>query len=315
MAKAITQQEFEQRISERFPNEKFEILEYTTIGKPAKIKCLKCGRIIETPSAKNFLAAHKKAGCSDCSGLRAKNTANLKKLQEKYEILETEKDSLGKVWYTCKCKMCGRISKHILSSFLYNTCRCEGNGNRWTEEEFKSKLYKEYGDEYTLLSPFKTVNDKALFKHSCGFAWSTTPAHILYNKTGCPKCCKKESKGCKIIESQLKQLNVPYEKERFLTNSLQRFDFFIEFNNQQYAIEYNGEQHYHYSPFFHGRDIETFKKYQERDARKAQYCKDNNITLIVIPYTLTNDEIKAYINTLFSSSTTSQFDVASSEAK
>jgi len=313
--KAISQSEFEKRIKERYPNENFKIIEYTTSSKPLKIQCLNCNKILLYPQAKNFLAKNKKVGCSDCNGLRAKNTHNLILLQEKYEILDKDIDSTGKIWYTCKCKKCARISKHLLVSFLENTCRCEGNGNRWTEKEFKEKILQEYGNEYTLLTPFKTVNDKSLFKHSCGFIWSTTPAHILYNKTGCPKCCKKQSKGSKIIEQQLQNLNLQFEKEKFLNNSLQRFDFYLEFNNKKYAIEYNGEQHYQYNPFFHGRDIDIFKKYQERDKRKMQYCQKNNIELIIIPYTFSNIEIKAYINKLFSSSTTSSLNVDSSESK
>lgn len=313
--KAISKEEFENRIKERFPKENFEIIEYTTMSNPLKIKCLNCNKILESPQAKNFLAKHKIAGCSDCAGLRAKNTVNLKRLKEKYIILKEERDDNSKLWYTCKCKICGRVTTHPLGVFLNNTCRCEGKGNRWTEEEFKDKLFQEYNNEYTLLSPFKTVNDKSLFKHSCGFIWSVTPAHILYNQTGCPKCAQKQSKGSKIIEKTLQNLNLDYEKEKFLKNSLQRFDFYLEINEKKYAIEYNGEQHYKYIPFLHGRDIEVFYNEQKRDARKKQYCKDNDITLIIIPYTLTKNEIIAYINKIFNSSTTSQIDVVSSETK
>ena len=313
--KAITQEEFQKRVKDHYPNENFKIIEYTTFSNPLKIQCLNCKRTLSYPQAKNFLAKNKKAGCSECAGLWAKNTHNLMLLQEKYDILEQTRDNTGTLWYTCQCKRCGRISTHTLISFLENTCRCEGNGNRWTEQEFKNKLIEQYGQEFLLLSPFKTVNDKSLFKHSCGFIWTTTPAHILYNKTGCPKCCIKQSKGCKVIEKQLQQLKLSYEKEKFLLNSLQRFDFYLEVNNKKYAIEYNGEQHYKYNPFFHGHDFNVFKKYQERDEKKVNYCKENDIVLIIIPYTFTNEEIKAHINKFFNSSTTSSLNVASSEAK
>lgn len=191
MSKSISQNEFLSRLKIRFPQENFKIIQYKNMSSPLQIQCLKCGKILENPQAKNFLAKNKKVGCSDCNGIRAKNTANLKKLQEKYIIIKTKRDGANKLWYTCQCKICSRISTHLLVSFLENTCRCEGNGNRWTEKEFKEKLFKEYNNEYILLSPFTTVNDKALFKHSCGFIWQTTPAHILYNKTKCPKCGKK----------------------------------------------------------------------------------------------------------------------------
>ena len=315
MAKKITQEEFEIRIKKHYPNETFEIIQYTTASNPLQIKCLSCGKILEYPQAKNFLVKGKRAGCSDCAGIKAKNTANLKKLQEHYEIISSKRDNQGKLWYTCKCKICGRIATHLLVSFLENKCRCEGPGNHYTEEEFITKLKQEYDIEYSLISPFINVNTKSLFKHSCGFVWSTTPAHLLYNKTGCPKCQYKDSKACKIIQKQLDNLGIVYEREHFLKNSLQRFDFYFKLNGKQYAIEYNGEQHYKYNPFFHGHDISVFDKYQERDKRKQQYCIDNNIELIIIPYTFTNDEIRAYINKLFSSSTTSPLDVGSSEPK
>lgn len=315
MSKAITKEEFSKRIEIRYPNEKFYIIEYTTASNPLKIQCLNCKTVLFYPQAKNFLAKNKIAGCSKCNGLRAKNERNITELKEKYEILDNTRNKNGQMQYTCKCKKCGRVSTHCLQSFINNKCRCESPGNHYTESEFKDILFQQRGNEYTLVSPFLGVNKKSLFKHACGFVWSTTPAHILYNKNGCPKCCKKQSKKCKIIETQLQKLNIPYEKEKFLENSLQRFDFYFEVGEQKYAIEYNGEQHYKYIPFFHGCDIENFKKYQERDQKKSIYCKNNNIKLIIIPYTFTNDEIKIFINKLFNSSTTNLTDVALSKAK
>ena len=312
--KGITQKEFEKRIEERYSDEKFEIIEYTTSSKPCKIKCLSCGKILEYPQAKNFLAKNKIAGCSNCKGLRAKNKQNIDLVKEKYDIINVERQN-NKLLYTCRCKICGRISTHALDSFINNHCRCENPGNHYTEQEFKMRLQEEYGDEYILLSPFIGVNHKTLFKHICGFAWSTTPAHLLYNHNGCPKCSYKSSKGVKIIEKALSTLQIPYEREKFLENSLQRFDFYLEYNNQVYAIEYNGRQHYEYVPFLHGNNIHNFEKTQERDMRKAKYCSEHNIQLIVIPYTLSNSQIKEYINNLFSSSTTSSLNVDSSESK
>ena len=192
MARAITKQEFEQRIKNRFPNEKFKIIEYTATSNPGKIQCLTCGRIIEMPQAKNFLASHKIAGCSDCYGLRAKNKQNVKIIEKKYEILKVEKDDKGKIWYTCKCKNCGRVSTHLLISFLENTCRCEGHGNRWTMEEFKEALKLKYGDEYILLSNFNRMNDRSLFKHKCGFAWTTTHPYFYMEMLLAPNAIRRQ---------------------------------------------------------------------------------------------------------------------------
>jgi hypothetical protein len=63
------------------------------------------------------------------------------------------------------------------------------------------------------------------------------------------------------------------------------FDFGILDNddNLLMLIEYQGEQHYRPKGYFGGED-----KYNQQlinDQIKRQYCKDNNIKLIEIPYT------------------------------
>ena len=66
-----------------------------------------------------------------------------------------------------------------------------------------------------------------------------------------------------------------------------RIDFIIfnDNNNIEYAIEYDGEQHFSYKN--NGtfcRNEEDLKDIQKRDMDKNQWCKDNNIPLIRIPY-------------------------------
>lgn len=63
-----------------------------------------------------------------------------------------------------------------------------------------------------------------------------------------------------------------------------KFDFAI-FDNEdkiQLLIEYNGEQHY--TPIEKWGGEEKLAIQQERDTRKIEYCKNNNIPLLVIPY-------------------------------
>ena len=51
------------------------------------------------------------------------------------------------------------------------------------------------------------------------------------------------------------------------------------------AIEYNGEQHYHFVPKFNSnkQDVESQK---ERDILKRKLCEENGIILITVPYTI-----------------------------
>lgn len=72
------------------------------------------------------------------------------------------------------------------------------------------------------------------------------------------------------------------------------------YNTLDTFIEYRGEQHY-FPVNFRGRGskdyLDEFKNNQIRDNIKREYCKDNKITLIEIPYTEKNnisDILKQY---------------------
>lgn len=64
-----------------------------------------------------------------------------------------------------------------------------------------------------------------------------------------------------------------------------RFDFYIE---NTYLIEFDGEQHFKETQFFGNEKIDTkeaLRRYQVYDDIKNQYCINNNIPIIRIPYT------------------------------
>ena len=62
-------------------------------------------------------------------------------------------------------------------------------------------------------------------------------------------------------------------------------------------IEYDGEQHF--EPFGYDKDLSKFISTQERDAYKNQWCKENNIRLIRIPYTEYNNLTMEYLFSFF----------------
>ena len=67
-------------------------------------------------------------------------------------------------------------------------------------------------------------------------------------------------------------------------------DFMVFKDNKRIAIQYNGEQHYKFSNYFH----KTYDKYLEqrkRDIAVKEWCDKRNITFLEIPYTWTDDEI------------------------
>lgn len=56
-------------------------------------------------------------------------------------------------------------------------------------------------------------------------------------------------------------------------------DFYLP--HHQLAFEYHGQQHDEFNRFFHN-DKKGFEMAQERDKRKSDWCKLNDITLVVV---------------------------------
>ena len=134
---------------------------------------------------------------------------------------------------------------------------------------------------------YKNMNNKGYIKcNVCNNKFLQYPTHHLEGK-GCPKC--NESKGEKEISKILDNLNITYKSQKTFKDcknvSPLRFDFFIpEYN---LLIEYNGIQHYKPVEYWGGE--ETFKSRLKNDKIKENYCKNNNINLLIIPYTEFNN--------------------------
>ena len=60
------------------------------------------------------------------------------------------------------------------------------------------------------------------------------------------------------------------------------------------AVEYNGIQHYKYTPYFH-RNHDQFTNQKYRDDMKRRMCKDNGVYLIEVPYTVKLPDIEEFI--------------------
>ena len=112
--------------------------------------------------------------------------------------------------------------------------------------------------------------------------------------------CDRRSSGEQRIAELLEQNNIPYQIEfpafKYPSSCPARFDFYI---NNTYFLEYDGEQHF--NNYAWGQDLEKIKTARGRDQLKNQWCKENNIPLIRIPYTHLN---KITINDLKLETTT-----------
>lgn len=293
MSKAITLQEFNERVKKRFPTEHFEIISYKSGRQPLEIKCCKCNEIIHVSAAQNFLAPTKAYGCKNCNGLWRERERKLNEIKEKYEIISTQvKDT--HTYYTIKCKNCGHERTSTLKNlYTHLNCGCiTGVYRNRTMKEFIDEVNKNSRlGTYELVSDYVDQTTKVLLKHDCGFIWSVRPGDAIYGRAACPKCARKESKGESLVRQILTDLNIEFQQEVVIPNSCLRFDFYFQLKNHKFAIEYNGRQHFEDVEFFRT----SFAEQQDRDQRKAQYCLDNNIELINIPYWLEPQEVQQLI--------------------
>ena len=159
------------------------------------------------------------------------------------------------------------------------TCRKCSGSHKHTIEEVKD-FANQYG--YEVISD-TYLNNKThlIFKCPKDHKFSMRFDHF---KSGarCPFC--RESKGEKDILKYLDEHNVKYIRQYRYEDCRDvkplPFDFYLPDYN--ICIEYDGELHYKSIDFYGGE--EELMRQQNRDNIKTQYCKDNNITLIRIPY-------------------------------
>jgi hypothetical protein len=111
----------------------------------------------------------------------------------------------------------------------------------------------------------------------------------------------KDSKGEVECRRVLKKIfNKPFHKARpsFLNNPVTGGSFNLELDcydkELKIAVEYQGKQHYEYTPFFH-KNKEHFLNQKYRDDMKRRICKEHNIKLIEVPYTVKIKDIETYI--------------------
>lgn len=143
----------------------------------------------------------------------------------------------------------------------------------------------------TILNPEEYINnctDNLQFVcRCCGDIFNSSLQHYLqHGGRVCLKCSKVISVGESKIRKFLEDNNIKYKPEKWFDDCRDirplRFDFYIK--DMNLAIEFDGVQHFKNRGFFK-HSVEQTKIHDEM---KNQYCIDNGITLIRIPYTKIN---------------------------
>jgi len=176
------------------------------------------------------------------------------------------------------CKKCGMV----------NTTKKQTK----TKKQFIKEAINIHGNKYGY--------DKVIYKKcdiniwiyckKCKKYFEQTPSIHIYQKSGCPIC--KKSHGEKEVNKYLDKNNIQYITQKRYNDCKNKrslpFDFYLPKYN--ICIEYQGEQHYKpvthilHKVFTIEESIIRLKKQQNHDKIKKEYCKNNNIKLIEIPY-------------------------------
>lgn len=220
----------------------------------------------------------------------------------KFEILS---DYLGRdADIMIKCNTCGSIFKTTpsqhLSSPTGNCINCNNintaNARSFTTKEFQDRIDSIYGiGNYKCVSEYKNMKTNVfILETSTGKIFEQDPENILYHSIVNPEKYKK-SNGEKLTELWLTNNNLTFKNnvknfdiEGRSVGSYVIIDFILEVNNNTFWIEYNGKQHYVYSSRFSNFDPAEFKRQKTRDINVRNYCINNNICLIEIPFILSS---------------------------
>lgn len=209
-----------------------------------------------------------------------------------YTVLSNEYISYGDKNFSIRHNKCNTVYTTSVCNFFNGSrckiCKQKVNGknalaalkSKYTIEWAK-ELVKERGNgEYILLDDtYSNIHTKMQIKHIvCNSIFNPTLNNFRQG-TRCPECTDT-SRGERHTIDALNQLGFQFEKQKTFPDlkykRLLKIDFWLE--EQNIAIEYDGDQHFRNDGFFHKEENAI------RDNLKNEYCKKNNIQLIRIPY-------------------------------
>lgn len=203
----------------------------------------------------------------------------------------------------CKCDCGNEVilqRTHVVSG---HTKSCGCILNNYVSKDFSGYI-SDYGVEIIKKDRFDKKSGWTLWQCKCGICESlflAYPFHIINGFKRSCGCVKKSSREI-LIEQLLKQSNMRFDKEYIFQdckdNGWLRFDFALLdlLGNVTHLIEYDGSQHFIAVEMWGGE--KGLEKQIYRDKIKDDYCVKNNIPLLRLPYTLTDDEIKEKITNI-----------------
>lgn len=187
----------------------------------------------------------------------------------------------------CECGTTKRVGVRNLINDASKDCGC-GRKKMLRDTRTKNLIGKKFG----MLTVVEMLEESDKFKRrmyrcvcECGNETIVPSVSLVTEHTLSCGCIN--SYYNMYIDKYLSEIGIKHMKEYSvkIDGSNYRFDFYLPDYNL--FIEYDGQQHFmpvRFSGSNEEKNYEAFKKTQYRDGVKNQYCSDNNIELLRIPY-------------------------------
>lgn len=212
-------------------------------------------------------------------------------------IKPTKERRHGSVVWECQCE-CGNITYATTEGLRVGdnvSCGCRNlSREKFAEENRINLIGQKYG-KLTVLeeTDMRTNSRGTIWKClcDCGNICYVSTNHLRTGNTQSCGCLQGQSIGEQQIKKILDDLKILYKQEyTFKELPSRRYDFAILNTNNDVIqlIEFDGEQHYFETPYFHT----TLAEQQKIDEEKTNFAKKKNIPLIRIPYWKRNNITK-----------------------
>lgn len=280
----------------------FEIIEYTS-DKVYLCKCIHCG-YQRTYGPQAIAQSKKKDTAMRCGCTKS----DIKKGDRFGRLVAIERDldraGQGRVYWKFLCD-CGNIvshSSHELKNGNTKSCGCLGLETSIKKMDAIHSKYEDLtGNKFELLTVLRQATPEECIHRpkgcrywyclcDCGNSHIASTSDLKMKKV--KSCGCLNSLGEQRITKILSENGYNFAKQFYFENlkSVNGRKYYFDFgildgdNQLKYLIEFDGIQHFFKNNQFGQEKEASFKRNQERDRVKNDYCIKNNIPLIRIPY-------------------------------
>ena len=136
----------------------------------------------------------------------------------------------------------------------------------------------------TLLGTYVNCDTRVDIRCFFNHVYSGHPGNIVSVNHGCTQC--QESSLEQEARLVLDEMGIVIQTQHYVSTVTGNFKFDIRFNHggKEWFLEVDGHQHFRHVDCFH-KTVDEFRRAQQRDRYKDEYCLSNKINLLRIPYT------------------------------